>query len=457
MGGHAAMQTESSPIKVGLGVTIITPEKNVRMNGFARSQVSTGIHDDLYAKSFVIESGDGAAAAMLVLSLCDLGREHVENIRTGICENTGIPEANILVSCTHTHAGPRVRDSNTPEGREADRDYPEFLTKRAVARTVEAWENRVPARIGVGTTEVLELGRSRRKLLYGGLHPDPEVGIIKIEDARGNLMGVAYNYGCHPSTLDWQNTLFSEDWVHYANQSIKREVGEHIWVAYLQAAEGDINTGYLSELSAVGVDMPIRNYGYIEIKGNQMSDVVLKALPGIVTSADPPIRAANDFFDYPLRESFPVSLEQAKREARAAEQQLADGEKTPGYQGTRILDSLQVQVWETGLRLRTAQDFYSDGEHPATTPIEHHVLRIGDAVFISVPGEIFSEIGLRIKQRSSFKKTFCIGISNGYSGYLPSEKEFIEGGYEIDGCIYSSKAETKCIDSCLEMIGRVER
>ncbi len=394
---------------------------------------------------------------MLVLSLCGLGREHVENIRTGICENTGIPEANVLVSCTHTHAGPRVRDTNAPEDEQADRDYPAFLIERAVASTVEAWDNRVPARLGVGTTQVLELGRNRRRLLYGGLHPDPEVGIIKIEDDRGNLMGVAYNYGCHPSTLDWQNTLFSEDWVHYANQGIKKEVGEHIWVAYLQAAEGDINTGYFSELSAIGVGMPIRNHKYIEIKGKQMSDVVLKGLPGIATSVDPPIRVANDFFDYPLRDSFPVSLDQAKRETRAAEQQHADGEKTPEYKGTRLLDNLQVQVWETGLRLRTAQGFYSNEERPATTPIEHHALRIGDAVFVSVPGEIFSEIGLRIKQGSSFEKTFCVGISNGYRGYLPSEKEFIEGGYEVDGCIYSSKAEKKCIESSLEMIGRVER
>ena len=33
--------------------------------------------------------------------------------------------------------------------------------------------------------------------------------------------------------------IFSEDWPYYANEGIKKEVGEDIWVAYCQGAEGD--------------------------------------------------------------------------------------------------------------------------------------------------------------------------------------------------------------------------
>ncbi|HUV08704.1 MAG TPA: neutral/alkaline non-lysosomal ceramidase N-terminal domain-containing protein [Spirochaetia bacterium] len=454
------MKSESLPIKIGLGQTVITPQSNIQMYGFARSQVSTGVHDDLYAKALVLESGngggtDGAVAVMLVLSLCGVGREYVEAIRAGIRKETGIPEGCILVSCTHTHAGPRVGDSNIQEVGTADREYPSFLTERAVESAVAAWNSRVPARIGVGKTEVPELGRNRRRLLYGGLHPDPEVGVIKIEDARGKLMGVVYNYGCHPSTLDWQNTLFSEDWVYYANEGIKKGTADGIWVAYFQGAEGDINTGYLSELSAVGVDMPIRNYGYIEIKGGQMSHAVLESLPRIETVDRIPLGVVSGTFGYPLRESFPVSLEQAERGVREAEERLADMERRTEYRGTRLLDNCRVDVWETGLRLRTAQKFYGAGDRAETAPIEHHAVRIGDGVFVSLPGEVFSEIGLRIKKASPFDKTFCIGIANGYNGYLPSEREFVEGGYEVDGCRYSPRTEAVCVESCLEMINRL--
>ncbi|MBT4484522.1 MAG: hypothetical protein HOC71_12690, partial [Candidatus Latescibacteria bacterium] len=182
--------------KIGLGETVITPDKNTMMYGFARSQISTGVHDDLHARSIVIESDDGTSVVMMTLSICTLEREYVERIRSVINERTGIPETNILISCNHTHAGPSVE--------KAGEQYREFLVENAALSAVEAWNSRVPARIGIGSVKTPEIGRNRRRLLYGGLHPDPEAGIIKIEDLKGNLMGVAFNYGCHPSTLDWR-------------------------------------------------------------------------------------------------------------------------------------------------------------------------------------------------------------------------------------------------------------
>ena len=217
--GCTSQQTKPPALKIGLGETVITPQKNVQMSGFARSQVSTGVHDDLHARSLVIEDEDGTSVVMITLSLSGIGRDYVEKIRLLIHEQTDIPENNILISANHTHAGPSVGN--------AGKEYQDFLIERSVASAVEAWHNRVPARIGIGSTVVYELGRNRRRLLYGGLHPDPEVGIIKIEDTKGNLLGVAYNYGCHPSTLDWRNSLFSEDWPYYANNGIKNELGKH--------------------------------------------------------------------------------------------------------------------------------------------------------------------------------------------------------------------------------------
>lgn len=445
----------SAQLRIGLGKTIITPPGNVQMYGFARSQVSTGVHDDLYAKSLVLEGADGTAAVLLVLSLCNLAREYVDEIRSRIRQQTGIPEGSILVSCTHTHSGPKVGEDNIQDVGSADEGYPSFLTSRAAASVVQAWEARSPGRIGVGSTVVMELGRARRRLLYGGLHPDPEVGVIRIESELGELRGVGYVYGCHPSTLDWQNTLFSEDWVYYANEGIKEELGPNIWTAFFQSAEGDVNCGYMSELSAVGVDMPIRNYDYIAIKGRQMSEAVLEALPDIPTAADVPVRIVAGLFDYPLRESYPVSLEEAEREAGEASRNLAEMEKQSDLQETRLLDRYRVEEWESGLRWRTAEAFYEKERPGGTTLIEHHAVRVGDAVFVSLPGEVFSEIGLKIKRNSPFEKTFCIGIANGYAGYLPTAKEYADGGYEVDGCRYSPKAEDACIDSALQIIGRL--
>ena len=442
-------------LKVGLGRTVITPRQNVQMSGFARSQVSTGVHDDLYSCAMYLEDARGQRALLLVLSLVCLSRDLVARIRQGLKEKTGIPEEAIVFSCTHTHAGPGVvLDGYTVP---TPGDYPSFLIAQAVASGVEAWKKRAPARVGFGRTEVFELGRNRRALLYGGLHPDPEVLIMKIEDAAGRLKGVAYNYGCHPSTLDWKNTLFSGDWPHYADEGIRKGAGGRVWTAYLQGAEGDINTGYSSELSAVGVDMAIRDYWYIEKKGQQMADVVLRALPGVKTSANVDIAIALDEFDYPLRESYPVTVRRAAADAAAAKKRLAALEADPALRGSRILDQARREVFTTGQRLGAARRFYGSKGGPRKETIEHQALRVGPAVFSTLPGEVFSEIGLHIKRDSPAKMTFLLGLANGYglTGYLPPAKEFAEGDYEVDGSLYSPEAENACVAASVTMIRRV--
>jgi hypothetical protein len=464
LAGSSPKAAEAPPsLKVGVGETVITPSQPTRMRGFARSQVSTGVHDDLYARSLFVEDGNGDKAVLMTVALVGLSEDYLKQIREGITAKTGIPGGNILVSCTHTHSGPNVGSSHDTVNKEevdssvASLEYRKFLVDQCVASAVKAWESRVHGKIGIASTKVLELGRNRRRLLYGGLHPDPEVAVIKIEDARGTLLGVAFNYGCHPSGMDWRNTLFSEDWPYYAIRGIKKKVGENVWAAFYQSAEGDINVGYTAELSAVGADMPVRTYEYIEHKGNQMAAAVLEVLPGIATSSEADVRMATERFDYPLRTEYPVSVEQAERESEEMKKRLAELEKLPEYQGTRRLDSARVDAFRADQRLRIARRYFSGQKPPATRSLEQSAVRIGDAVFVTFPGELFSEIALAIKNRSPLEKTFVIGVTCGPGGYLPSAKEFLEGDYEVNGSAYSPLTEKVCIESSLSLINRLAK
>lgn len=173
---------EAPKIKVGVGETIITPPVGTPMRGYRREGVSTGVHDDLFARSLVIEGGDGTSVVMMTLALCNLSHTYMDKIRTGINEQTGIPVNNIIISSTHTHSGPLVSG--------ASEEYQKLLVDNSINSAVVAWESRVPGRIGTGSTVELELGKNDRRMEYGGLHPDPEVGIIKVEDANYNFPSI---------------------------------------------------------------------------------------------------------------------------------------------------------------------------------------------------------------------------------------------------------------------------
>ncbi|HUT62852.1 MAG TPA: neutral/alkaline non-lysosomal ceramidase N-terminal domain-containing protein [Anaerolineae bacterium] len=438
---------ESPKIKVGVGETIITPPAGTPMAGYNRTDVSKGVHDELYARSLVIEDENKMTVVLMTLGIINLDENYMDSIRDGINIQTGIPENNIVISCTHTHSGPLISG--------ASEEYRRLLINRSIDSAVEAWKSRVPGRIGTGSTVELELGKNDRRMEYGGLHPDPKVGIIKIENAKGNLLGVAFNYGCHPSTLDLHNLEFTEDWPYYAIQGIKEYVGKDVWVAYYQSAQGDIKVGYTAELSAVGAEMGIRNFWYANIKGNGMSWAVLEALEGISTSGNPVIKAASGFFDYPLRESYPLSSEEAEKRYNAAKQKLAEMEKQSDTIGKRSMDKYRVDVFLTELALGCAQ-WVEKNPNPKPITMRQQAIRIGDAVFVTFPAEVFSEIGLKVKQSSPFEKTFILGLASGHGGYMPTADEYLEGGYAVVMTHFSPKCEQVCINASLDLIGKVK-
>ncbi|MFC1528958.1 neutral/alkaline non-lysosomal ceramidase N-terminal domain-containing protein, partial [Candidatus Latescibacterota bacterium] len=145
--------TQDAPkIKVGMGETVITPPVGTPMRGYLRADVSKGIHDDLHARSLVIEGEDGTAVALMTLALCNLSYTYTDQIRERVNELTGIPEENIIISSTHTHSGPMVS--------QASEEYQALLVKRSADSAVEAWNSRVPGRIGTGTSVELDLGKN---------------------------------------------------------------------------------------------------------------------------------------------------------------------------------------------------------------------------------------------------------------------------------------------------------
>ncbi len=439
---------EVPKIKVGLGEAVVTPPVGTPMAGYdRRGKVSTGVHDDLHARSLLIEGEDGTSVILMTVSVINVGRKNLEDIREGIHRQTGIPESHIVISSTHTHSGPAI-DA-------AGEEYRKFLVERCIESAVTAWNTRFPGRIGIASTTVLELGRNDRRLGYGGLHPDPEVGVIKVEDAKGKLKGVAFNYGCHPSVLSLHNLEFTEDWPYYAIQGIKEKVGKDVWVAYFQSAQGDVKVGYTAELSAVGAEMPIRNFWYAQVKGGQMSEAVLKALPGIQTTGNTEIKAAQEFFDYPLRNSYPLSAKQAEIEYNEAKKKLAEMEKKAATIGKRVLDSYRVEEFLARLTLDAAR-WVESHPNPPPVSLEQQAVRIGDAVFVTFPAEVFSEIGLKVKQQSPFEKTFVIGLASGHGGYMPTAEEYLEGGYAAVMTRYDPKCEQVCINSSLELINRLK-
>ena len=86
--------------------------------------------------------------------------------------------------------------------------------------------------------------------------------------------------------------------------------------------------------------------------------------------------------------------------------------------------------------------------------VEVQVVRLGDAVFVSNPFELFLEFGQRIKARSPAGQTFIVQLANGSEGYLPTSRAEQLGGYGgliINGTV-GSEGGSKLVDYSIGQI-----
>jgi len=73
-----------------------------------------------------------------------------------------------------------------------------------------------------------------------------------------------------------------------------------------------------------------------------------------------------------------------------------------------------------------------DGTTPTFREGRIHAVRVGDGVIVSGPGEVFTEIGMAVKERSPGRPTMYAGFTNGLIAYFGTADEYQYGGYEAD-------------------------
>ena len=84
-------------------------------------------------------------------------------------------------------------------------------------------------------------------------------------------------------------------------------------------------------------------------------------------------------------------------------------------------------------------------------------MRIGDLGVAGLPGEIFCEHGLNIKERSPCAATLVMELANEWHGYVPTLKAFEEGNYETKhrSAKLCEQAGDMMVDAAIELLNRM--
>jgi len=212
----------------GAATRTINPEKDsLYLAGGKANRLFIDVHDNLYVKAVVLSNSNNNLT-ILTFDCIGLLYPQLQEIRAKIkMELPTINAEHIVMSSTHTHAGPDVVGiwgKDLAHSGVNDK-HMQLIVNRAVEAIKEAAEIRKPVSISYGTGS---FGEDWVKNISEPSELDRSVSIIKFSDSKGKNIAMLTNFACHPTIMDDASTAASSDyvWGYYK---------------YLDSAQGGVN------------------------------------------------------------------------------------------------------------------------------------------------------------------------------------------------------------------------
>jgi neutral ceramidase len=389
-------------VKAGFGTTTITPKVGSAMAGYGKREgVSTGVHDDLHSRALVVE-GDDAIWALSANEICYFSEATVAQIREQVAARTAIPAANVLVCTVHTHSGPY---DYTPQ------DWERPLVDLVADAIVEAYENRVPARIGTGRGRLDGYTINRR---FIDQPTDPGMAVLRVEDLQGKVLGLVVNWNCHAVVLGYDNLLISADFPGVASTQLEERLGGGAAALYVNGGTGNVN--------------PCTSGVRAKLTGEYTIDTMAEDTHYYGTADSQPRYHIGDRGGGTFGEVDELGQAVAEEAWKIAQTtQVGDASRPPWVGSARV-----------GIRRDDAPPIEERlREHIASQgldTVEVMALGVGEMALIGEPGEVFAETFVDLKRRlwqMGFHAPMAASYSNGFFGYLPPTHAFPQGGYEV--------------------------
>jgi hypothetical protein len=420
-----AVPAQAGDLRVGAAAVVITPPLGTPMAGYYSPRGAEGVHDDLYARALVLDK-DGTRVALVALDLVSTTPALVKEARLQIERVTAVPGEDVMISATHTHTGPvllgRTQRDEAGAGLDLARRYGEELPGRIAEAVRQAEAALTPALVAAGSGHEATIAFNRRFHMKDGtvswnpslLNPnvlkpagpiDPEVPVVSFVSAKKQPLAMYVNYAVHLDTIGGRE--FSADLPYYLRKALAEVKGPGMVTVYTTGCCGDVNHR--------NVQWGERQQGFEQAArmGVVLAGEVLRTIPQLRPIEPGVLRCQRVIVPLPLPKLEPGDVEKAK--ALAARHRDRTGKPPPFLETVWAYKVLDVAAREG-----------------KPNEAEVQVITLGnDLAWVSLPGEIFAELGLALKQDSPFRHTIIAELANGSVGYVPARRAYAQGNYEV--------------------------
>jgi len=412
-------------LRVGRAEVDITPPPGMPMGGYFYVRVNTGVHDPLYAKALVLDS-DGVKVALVACDLESLPRRFVEAAQELIRRDTGIAPDHVIISATHTHTGPEMdhvmlAEIEGPPAQVAE-GYDSALPGKIAESIRRAVSDLTPVRASAAEGMEPSLVFNRRFFMKNGsvvfnpgkLNPDivrpagptdPSVPVVYFESFQGQPLATYVNYALHLDTIG--GTQYSADYPYFLGKGLSEVKGSAMLTLFTIGTAGNINH---LDVNNPDPQTSVSESGRI---GTILAAEVLKAYKHLRPIASGPLRVNHEIVELQVQDL-------KAGEVEAARETVAWVRKPPGAGGPEFLPMVHA------FKVLHVADYQRKA-----IAVSVQVISLGnDVAWVGLPGEIFVELGMAIKQASPFPYTIVSELAGDSIDYVPDRKGFAEEAYE---------------------------
>jgi hypothetical protein len=411
------------PWNVGFAKETLDPTQaeldshNFHLGGYGifPTRQSTGKLNDIDVRAMAVTeaNGHGAGHALLLAALENQGTFTADkqgpygifDIRMQVAHDLHLSIQDIVVNSDHSHAGPDLIGlwGGVPVS------YLQFVHDQAVKALEEAYSNRQPATLLVGTDTpampdpatggyIAGTATPGEFLVHSQFSPDTQTGyddslvdtqlrVLQAVNATGQLLGTLINYAAHATVMGSGNTLYSADWPGQVAAATEAALGEPVAVTMV----ADVGR---SQPPRPHSDPQCGQAGHPSCDQDQLDTYTRVFTPWVLQAVSSAV---------PVQGSRIQNREVFTREA--------------GVNGALIGVTYTGEVPVRGYgAYRSATPPWFTGSLVGTFASVH---RLGDILLTANPGEAYPDVRFGVGREISGEQAyFTFGLANDQLGYL---------------------------------------
>lgn len=365
---------------IGFDKVDITPQRPCYMAGYNRPGMNESILDSIQINSLCL-SIDNETFVLVVLDSIMLDPVFCTRVKAGITSRTGVHPSHITVACIHTHSAPAYFKLAF-EDTHVEPELTEDAERHMIESACRAHANMQPATCTF--EKMLVDGLYGNRNVRGGVE-DKHCYLITFQGEDGTPLGAIFNVSAHPTILNGSSTALSADLIGQVRLRLEDALG--CQVLCTNGTCGDVSTRFYRKSS--GIDE------LNETADALFEQVMVKKTPVELHTWTPRCGSVSRPTTYDAR----TDRDWEEMTARIQED-LASPE--PQAMSAFLMDRQQRKLEMSPVSLELTSQFYS----------------FGTLIVVTMPGDVCSELGRRIKAAFPEHEVIIIGYANTYCNYL---------------------------------------